>query len=353
MSRPRMPSIHLPPHVHLVRSRGREYTSWHPFRGTKRAGVRVALPGLPMLPNGEPNPQWWARYRQLSGAPEPAAKPGSIDALIAAFQAAPEWSALSDASRSYYRLRGRNLSAAWGPLPVRGLDAAHILALRDAMRARPAAANQTIAVLSAMLAWSIPRRWRADNPCEHVPMLPRGEPHAAWPPEAVAEFARLAVPEMRRAAMLALYTGQRLGDVLRMTWHDFDSGRIAVRQQKTGKRVWIRVHQALAAELSTAPRHAIAILTGGDSGQPWTTDGFKSQWQHQMDCLALVTGSFDGLVFHGLRKSAVVALLEAGCTTAQVAAITGQSLQMVEHYASDINQRSMADAAILKWEQGE
>ena len=47
------------------------------------------------------------------------------------------------------------------------------------------------------------------------------------------------------------------------------------------------------------------------------------------------------LVFHGLRKSAVVFLVEAGCTTAEVSAITGQSLQMVEHYyAEQVNQRS-------------
>ena len=57
-----------------------------------------------------------------------------------------------------------------------------------------------------------------------------------------------------------------------------------------------------------------------------------------------------GLVFHGLRKSAVVTLLEAGCTDAEVAAITGQSRQMVEHYSRQVNQRKLAASAILKWE---
>ena len=57
-----------------------------------------------------------------------------------------------------------------------------------------------------------------------------------------------------------------------------------------------------------------------------------------------------GLVFHGLRKSAVVMLLEAGCSDAEVAAITGQSRQMIEHYAKQINQKRLAASAILKWE---
>jgi hypothetical protein len=56
------------------------------------------------------------------------------------------------------------------------------------------------------------------------------------------------------------------------------------------------------------------------------------------------------LVFQGLRKSAVVFLLEAGCTEAETAAITGQSRDMVEHYAKQVNQKRFAAAAILKWE---
>ncbi len=44
-------------------------------------------------------------------------------------------------------------------------------------------------------------------------------------------------------------------------------------------------------------------------------------------------------------------LLEAGCTDAEVAAITGQSREMVAHYSIMVNQRKLACAAILKWER--
>jgi hypothetical protein len=43
-------------------------------------------------------------------------------------------------------------------------------------------------------------------------------------------------------------------------------------------------------------------------------------------------------------------LLEVGCTTAEVQAITGQSMQMVEHYAKQVSQKKLAASAILKWE---
>ena len=46
----------------------------------------------------------------------------------------------------------------------------------------------------------------------------------------------------------------------------------------------------------------------------------------------------------------VNALLEVGCSTAEVAAITRQSFQMVEHYARDRDQELLGSAAILEWE---
>ena len=46
----------------------------------------------------------------------------------------------------------------------------------------------------------------------------------------------------------------------------------------------------------------------------------------------------------------MVFLLEAGCTDAEVPAITGQSRAMVEHYARQVNQKRLAAAAVLKWE---
>ena len=57
------------------------------------------------------------------------------------------------------------------------------------------------------------------------------------------------------------------------------------------------------------------------------------------------------LVPHGLRKNAVIALLESGCSIPETAAISGQSMRMVEHYAKQRNQEMLAGAAILKWEQ--
>lgn len=355
MPRPRKPKLKLPPHVHMTVSRGREYFAYHPFRGTQRAGQRIKLPGCPSLPSGEPNPEWWAAYRAASCSPVPSARSGTFRALVETWAGAegkfpsPEWEALAANTQRNYRIALGRILAAWGDLPVRGLEPRHVLELRDAMRGTPEAANTFRTALSSMLAWSIPRGWRSNNPCEHVKPFPAGEPWAAWSWEAIEAWRENAVPAMVEAMSLALYTGQRRSDLLPMSWADVDQGVIKVVQVKTGVRVWIPLHRDLRAVLANMERRSTRILTG-DRGRPWSNEGFKTVWGRQMDAVELVTGACHGLVFHGLRKSAVCFLLEAGCSVEEVMAVTGQSRDMVDHYAADLNRQRLAHQAVAKWE---
>jgi integrase len=154
---------------------------------------------------------------------------------------------------------------------------------------------------------------------------------------------------MWHAVALALYTGQRQGDVLAMTRSKIKNGLIEVRQEKTGRSLIIPAHRRLLPVIETMKGDAVQLLTN-TRGKPWTKSGFKASWRKALrGPLAPIRDA--GLVFHGLRKSAVVTLLEAGCSDAEVAAITGQSRQMIEHYAKQVNQRKLAASAILKWER--
>lgn len=54
--------------MHCVRTKGREYFYFQPFRGTKRAAERRRLPGHPINPDGTLNTEWWTLYKQLAGS---------------------------------------------------------------------------------------------------------------------------------------------------------------------------------------------------------------------------------------------------------------------------------------------
>ena len=350
MGRKRKARGTLPAHVHAVKARGREYFYYHPFRGTKQAGERLALPGAPVNVDGTPNVIWWRRYQELADHAPSAPRTGTMAALIAEYRESPEWKELSVATRrDYVRYLGE-FERVWGNLKVDGIEPRHVLALRDTRMATPAAANALIRTLSAMISWSVPRGYRADNPCRHVRKLKVGEGYAPWSWEHIRHFEdQVSTPELWWAAALALYSGQRQADDLTMQWNDVAQGLVHVVQEKTGKKLWITMHKELRDILTVIPKRATSILTS-TRGTPWTSDGFRASWGKEMRRSSMKPLKDAGLVFHGLRKSAVVFLLEAGCTDAEVSAITGQSRQMVEHYARQVNQRKLAASAILKWE---
>lgn len=344
----------LPPHVHVVIAARRSYYYFQASRGTLDQGPRVKLFGEPYGHDGQPDPEWWLAYRKAAGleveAPiEVGPKPGSVSALVAAFEASAEFAALKASTQSEWRRNLKRVEAAWGPLPVAAIETKHVLSLRDRFGKQPATANNLMRALSSVLTWGLPRGWSKTNPCLGVKKLKGVGTYSPWSWDEIVLFRTHARPRLWQAAALALYSGQRQADVLKMRWSDLDSGMMHVVQEKTGAELWIPMHADLKAVLAEMPRLADTILTT-ERGSPWGS-GFKASWQAQMDLLELASLREAGCVFHGLRKSAVVFLLEAGCTDAEVSAITGQSRQMVEHYARQVNKRKLAASAVLKWER--
>lgn len=277
--------------------------------------------------------------------PAPRINDNAMALLIKTWQASPEWGKLADKTKYDWSRYCQRINERWGNLEVRGIEPQHVLALRDEYQETPAAANNLLRCLSSMLAWSVPRGWRSDNPCREVPPFPKNEGYSPWPWELI-EIARQELPaRLWQAVALALYTGQRQSDILAMRWDALSHGAVSLTQKKTGRQLTIPIHRDLQAVIDQIPRDAVTILTNSN-GKPWTVSGFKASWNKaKPDALS-------GYQFHGLRKSAVVTLLEAGCTDAQAAAITGQSRDMIEHYARKVNQTALAKEAMRKWESG-
>jgi integrase len=131
-----------------------------------------------------------------------------------------------------------------------------------------------------------------------------------------------------------------------MKWSQFDGEFIEVVQQKTGAPLSIPCHEELRAELENMPRIAETILVG-EQGAPLKGDSLSVMVRK-----ALREMGVDGYAIHGVRKNAAVALADAGCSTMEIAAITGhKTLGMVAHYSKRRGQRLHARSAMDKWEQ--
>ena len=126
--------------------------------------------------------------------------------------------------------------------------------LPDHAAKTPTKANRIVTVLRILLAFAVDRDYRRDNPARDVKKLKMGAGHTSWPDEAVERFLDTAPPMLALALKLGVYTGQREGDVLAMSWHDYDGDRINSVQSKTGTKLSIPVHFALREALDAQER---------------------------------------------------------------------------------------------------
>lgn len=297
------------------------------------------------------------RYGRGRAAVEPEIKAGSVAALIQAYKRSPEWADLRHATHKNYGYYLSDLEADLGEVQAAAVRRRTLLAMRDAISdARgKGAANVFMRVTATLFRWARDREWVDHNPADRVRQLPGGH-LLAWTSEE-ADFAiQNLPPELAQVVILARYTGQRRGDLISMTWRAYDGRSIRVLQEKTRdtaerKPMVIRVHPTLKKHLDQWQADAIdpfACILAPPIADQWT----RNHLTHTMHLELAKLKMREGLNVHGLRKLAASALAEAGCSTHEIAAVTGhKSLAMVELYTRAAAQEQMADAAIIRLEQ--
>ena len=218
---------------------------------------------------------------------------------------------------------------------------------RIALRSRRQA-DYAWTVLARILSWALDRGLVAANPCARGGRLYRGSrAEKVWTADDESVFVARAPAHLHLALMLALWTGQRQGDLLRLAWSSYDGTHIRLRQSKTGRRVVIRVGAPLKAMLDATPRRSPIMLTS-THGQPWTTNSFQVAWSRACKATGIV-----GVTFHDLRGTAVTRLAIAGCTESEIVTITGHSLRgaraiLDTHYLN--RDPALGESAITKLE---
>ncbi len=219
---------------------------------------------------------------------------------------------------------------------------------RDGMSRTPRAADYAWMVLARVLSVAKDRGILAINICERGGRLSRGgRAEKIWTEQDVAKFEAKAPAYMRLALMMGLWTGQRQGDLLRLTWAAYDGDAIKLKQGKTGARVAVPLAAPLRATLDRDIRSGKTVLLNS-RGKSWTKAGFQTSWRKTCE-----KAGIKGLTYHDLRGTAVTRLALAGCTVAEIAAVTGHSLKDVDrildvHYLG--GREELARSAIGKLE---
>jgi integrase len=211
-------------------------------------------------------------------------------------------------------------------------------------------ADYAFSVLALIPSWALDRGLCLANPCERAGRVYRAtRREKVWTAEDKALFLAHAPAHLHLPLLLALWTGQRQNDLLRLPWSAYDGKHIRLRQSKNGRRVVIPVGGPLKAALDATPRRSPIILTNIE-GTPWTGPGFRKSWATACRKAGVV-----GVTFHDLRGTAITRLAIAGCTEAEISSISGHSLRDVRsildiHYLH--RDSALAESAIHKLETG-
>lgn len=335
----------LPAGVNRVRGRNQKvYYYWHPGRGTKVAEKPVRIPHEPETPD------FWAFVARLTN-PAPKTDDRTIRAVIAKYRASQEYGGLKPVSRRDYDRYLDELERRLGDYAADAITPPVVLQIRNSYGDRRASANHMLSVLRTLFGWAVEAGEMQTNPAREVKKVSTNSDGAKpWPEEMIQLALSSCRWEARMFVALAYYTGQRTADVLRMRLNSIIGGKIPVTQSKTGKALMLPIHRDLKPFIDEALARGSMVLVPGPDGRELTTNQWRALWTREMEKEPQSAIRSGGLVPHGLRKSAVVALKEAGCTNAEIQAVTGHSLQMIEHYSKGYNQLRQAEQGIRKME---
>ncbi len=333
------------------------------LKGVHRVARRLAGGGVslhfyawrggPRIEAAPDTPEFIAEWQRLTAdRDKPTHHAGTLQELITAYQRSPAFTDLAAETREGYVRRIRKIEAEFGDLPIRALPDPRtrgaMLDWRDAMKGKREA-DLCLTVLARIMSWSKDRGRIAVNPLERPGRLYSGSrAESVWTDDEVAALLAKASPQVRLPFLLALHTGQREGDILRLTWGGYDGAAIQLRQAKGGRHVRIPVTAELKAVLDATKRVAVTICATSRK-QSWTSDGFRASFTKAKEASGI-----DGRTFHDLRGTAVTRLALAGCTVPEIATITGHDLKTVEtilskHYLGRVN--ALGESAIAKLEK--
>lgn len=330
------------PHIQQFRDRHGSMRYYY-----RRGHIRVRLPGDPG------DAEFIAAYhaavaaygRQKKQRPSEPAQ-GSGDAIAMAYYRSPQFSSLKPASQTNYRRLIDRWRKSHGTKPFAHLQRRHViqhLAERYS-EAGPEGANNLRKVLKILCKFAMDGDWRSDDPTLGIKKYKsHGAGFEPWSEGDITQFQKYWSPGTREslALCLLLYLGQRRGDTVRMGRQHRTGDTIRVTQSKTGTQLIIPLHHELRAVLDELPRGNLTFLTTA-YGKPFTAAGFGNWFRDACDKAGLKKRSA-----HGLRKAAARRLAEVGCTTHQIASITGhKSLNEVERYTASADQERMARQAI-------
>ena len=297
---------------------------------------RARLPDLP-----ENDPAFLAAYAQAAAgavrAPsrlEPVEE-GTIAALCASYRRSLAFRGLRASTRKMRAPIVGKIAEKVGAALVTDLAPRHIR--QDIAELSPHAANNRLKVWRVLLNHAVEVDLIEISPAVSVKphKLPAGGFHC-WTDAEVQQYRahHASGTKARLALEVALWTGARLGDLVRLGRQNITRGSLSYVSEKTRIEVCIPVLPEAQAELGHVPKTRMLFFETPSS------DAF-GQW-FRSQCRA---AGLRGCSMHGLRKARARIIAENGESAHAIMAWGGwETLAEVQHYTKAVDRRKLTHA---------
>jgi integrase len=202
----------------------------------------------------------------------------------------------------------------------------------------PATLNRYVANIGALFTWCIrkrltPQKW--DHPCRGIERRPENNEIIRF----LSESERTALlfvcaqskwPKLYLLVLMALTTGARRGELLRLTWDDIDFTRCVayVGHTKNGDRKTLPLVPPVVAELKRHKAIGNALVFASRKC-PNQAFNFVPSWS-----VALKTAKIRNFRFHDLRHSCASHLAQNGATLLEISDVLGhRQISVTKRYS--------------------
>ena len=319
MKKPNLPYL-----VHR-KARGKDY--WY-FENVEKGRIRLPDPD---------QPDFLLAYNDAAQRRTRVPVKRNFQRLIEEYKKSQNWSKLKPRTQKDYSKALEYIRDNAGDIDPGKMIRRDVIEAMNANLHRRKFANDLQSMFSVLFEFGINIGWLTTNAAKGVSKLKTGDGHDAWP-DALLDAYRAACAPMDLLVMeLAICTGQRISDILKMKWNDIEDDGINIKQNKTGTELWVPLTDSLRTLLAKTPKKGFTIVTNASGGQMH----YNSAEQRFRVIRNKVGGK--GYVMHGWRYTAAHQLVLAGCSDAEIASITGhKSLEMVRKYSTKSAQKRLA-----------
>ncbi|WP_276118374.1 tyrosine-type recombinase/integrase [Pararhizobium qamdonense] len=306
----------------------------------------------------ENSPAFWEDYLAASndmpkvatGAGVSKTVSGTINALIVQYYESAGFISKAEATKRNYKSIIEPFRKDHGDKRVSTLQTHNIDKILGEVAAKSTAQAKNLRKrLSMLMQLAIKWKYRTDNPILNADRVQhKSKGYQPWTEDDIEVFRNHWGDEtpQRVAVEILLYTGLRRSDAVKIGRQHIQGDFIVMTTQKSGHTVELNIpiHADFRKVLDgIAKKHLNFIVTAYGAAR---SEKAFTNWIIEA---ARKAGLPPHRSPHGLRKSAMTMLAEAGCSAMEIMAITGhQDIKEIETYIAKANQKKMAQNAIKK-----